>query len=242
LSRIADHPSNVDYLALRGQLTTMDELLRTSGVENEFVMHSLNHWIKTLSQSEVEQIELSGEGQSGVIRLEDLVSGKQQARFQEQSVRALRCSIARTLLVGSFRDFAARLADSPLLQWFCQVAQLDRVKVPAKSTLQRYATWLPEEEMREVINVLLCKAGAAMAAGKPDVVSGPDDKSPGYFVPLVRLEEKYGKKLSVSEGNAPSSSSGKAHVAIGPWRPGAAIAIVWLPPATPPNRQSLCTD
>src|SRR6201989_2281779 len=157
---------NVDYLALRGQLTTMDELLRTSGVENEFVMRSLNHWIKTLSQSEMEQIELSGEGQSGVIRLEDLVSGKQQARFQEQSVRALRCSIARTLLVGSFRDFAARLADSPLLQWFCEVAQLDRVKVPAKSTVQRYATWLPEEQMREVINVLLCKAGAAMASGK----------------------------------------------------------------------------
>jgi hypothetical protein len=44
-----------------------------------------------------------------------------------------------------FRDFAARLADSPLLQWFCQVAQLDRVKVPAKSTIQRYSTWLPEE-------------------------------------------------------------------------------------------------
>ena len=45
-------------------------------------------------------------------------------------------------------------------------AQLDRVKVPAKSTVQRYATWLPEEEMREVINVLLRKAGAAMADGK----------------------------------------------------------------------------
>ncbi len=89
-----------------------------------------------------------------------------QSRFQEQSVRALRCSIARTLSVGSFRDFAARLADSPLLQWFCQVAQLDLVKVPAKSTVQRYATWLPQEEMREVINVLLCKAVAAMAAGK----------------------------------------------------------------------------
>src|ERR1700739_3527035 len=158
---------NVDYLALRGQLTTIDELLRTSGVENEFVRLSLEHWIKTLSESKVEQIELSGEGQSGVIGLEDLVSGKQQVRFQEHSVRALRCSIARTLLGGSFRDFAARLADSPLLQWFCQVAQLDRVKVPAKSTLQRYATWLPnEEEMREVINELLRKAGAAIADGK----------------------------------------------------------------------------
>ena len=146
---------NVDYLSLRGQLTTMDELLRTSGVENEFVTRSLKHWVKTLSQSKVEQIELSGEGKCGVIRLEDLVGGKQQVRFQEHSIRALRCTIARTLLGGSFRDFAARMADSPLLQWFCQVGQLDRVKVPAKSTIQRYATWLPEEEMREVINGLL---------------------------------------------------------------------------------------
>jgi len=157
---------NVDYLALRGQLITMDELLRTSGVENQFVTRSLKHWVKTLSESKVEQIELSGEGQCGVIGLEELVSAQQQVRFQEHSIRALRCTIARTLLGGSFRDFAARLADSPLLQWFCQVGQLDRVKVPAKSTLQRYGTWLPEEEMREVINGLLRKAGAALADGK----------------------------------------------------------------------------
>jgi hypothetical protein len=86
---------NVDYLALRGQLTTMDELLQTSGVENEFIMRSLSHWIKTLSESEVEQIELSGEGQSGVIRLEDLVSGRQQQRFTRtfcQSVEMLDCA------------------------------------------------------------------------------------------------------------------------------------------------------
>jgi hypothetical protein len=157
---------NVDYLALRGQLTVMDELLRTSGVENEFVLLSLQHWVKTLSQSKVEQIELSGEGKCGVIRLEELISGRQQERFQQHSSRALRCTIARTLLGGSFRDFAVRLADSPLLQWFCQVGQLERVKVPAKSTLQRYATWLPEKEMREVINGLLRKAGAAIADGK----------------------------------------------------------------------------
>ena len=156
---------NVDNLALRGELTTMDELLRTSGVENEFVMRSLKHWVKTLSQSEAERMELSGEGQSGVIRLGELVRGKQQVRFQKHSIRALRCTIDRTLLGGSFRDFAARLADSPLLQWFCRVGQPDRVKVPAKSTVQRYATWLPHEEMREVIN-LLRKAGVALEDGK----------------------------------------------------------------------------
>jgi len=157
---------NVDYLALRGQLTTMDELLRSSGVENEFVARSLKHWIKTLTQSKIEQIELSGEGRCGVIELQELVRGRQQERFQEHSIRALRCTVARTLLGGSFRDFAARLADSPLLQWFCRVGQLDRVRVPAKSTLQRYNNWLPEEDLREVINGLLRKAGAPIADGK----------------------------------------------------------------------------
>src|SRR6478672_1518060 len=73
---------NVDYLALRGQLVAMDELLRTSGLENEFILRSLKHWFKTLSQSEVEAIELSGEGQRGVIRLEELIRGEQQVRFQ----------------------------------------------------------------------------------------------------------------------------------------------------------------
>jgi hypothetical protein len=51
---------NVDYLDLRGQLITIYELLRSSGVENEFVARSLKHWIKTLTQSKIEQIELSG--------------------------------------------------------------------------------------------------------------------------------------------------------------------------------------
>src|ERR1700682_5815363 len=77
---------NVDYLALREQLTTMDELLRTSGVENEFVRHSLEHWIKTLSESKVEQIELSGEGQSGVIELGDLVMEVKAQRGMKRSV------------------------------------------------------------------------------------------------------------------------------------------------------------
>jgi hypothetical protein len=157
---------NVDYLALREQLKVMDELLATSGLEQDFILRSLKDWIKTLSQSQAEQVELSGEGQSGVIKLEELIGGGQQIRFQEHSIRALRCNIARTLLGGSFRDFAARLADSPLLQWFCRVGQLDRVRVPAKSTLQRYATWLPQEEMREVINGLLRKVGAAPEEGK----------------------------------------------------------------------------
>jgi hypothetical protein len=159
---------NVDYLTLRGQLTTIDELLETSGIEKDFVKRSLDHWVRTLHRSRVKemQMEPGGEGTPALISLGDLLGARQQALFQEHSIRALRCTIARTLLKENFRDFAARMADSPLLQWFCQVGELDRVKVPAKSTLQRYATWLPEEQMREVINGLLRKAGAAMIDGK----------------------------------------------------------------------------
>lgn len=37
------------------------------------------------------------------------------------------------------------------------MSQLDKVTVPGKSTLQRYETWLPEEEMRPLIEQLLCQ-------------------------------------------------------------------------------------
>jgi len=47
----------------------------------------LEHWIKTLSKSEVEQIELSAK-QSGVIQLEDLSVESDNKRFQEHSIRA----------------------------------------------------------------------------------------------------------------------------------------------------------
>jgi hypothetical protein len=49
---------NVDYLTLRGQLTTIDELLRTSGVEKDFVMRSLEHWVRALHGSKVREMQM----------------------------------------------------------------------------------------------------------------------------------------------------------------------------------------
>src|ERR1035441_9535140 len=34
---------------------------------------------------------------------------------------------------------------------------MDKVTVPGKSTLQRYETWLPDEQMRPLIEQLLCQ-------------------------------------------------------------------------------------
>jgi hypothetical protein len=50
---------------------------------------------------------------------------------------------------------ATRLADSPLLQHFCGIGEVDRVRVPAKSTLQRYANRWSEKEVRELVEAVL---------------------------------------------------------------------------------------
>jgi hypothetical protein len=59
------------------------------------------------------------------------------------------------LLKEDFRSFSVRLADSPLLQRFVGIARLDAVVVPSKSSLQRYEQWLPEGEVRAVVERLL---------------------------------------------------------------------------------------
>ena len=41
------------------------------------------------------------------------------------------------------------------MQWFCGLGQIDKITVPSKSSLQRYQTWLPEEQMRPLMEQLL---------------------------------------------------------------------------------------
>lgn len=130
---------NVDYRQLRDQLLSIEDLLISSGLETQFLEADLRRWL--------------GRRQK--------VSAKAQRAHQLHSQRALRCNIARTLLAEDYRGFAARLADSPLLQHFCMVSQVDVVKVPAKSTLQRYDLWWPEAEVRGLIYQLLSLGATA---------------------------------------------------------------------------------
>lgn len=140
---------NVDYQEFRRQLERIDQLLDTGGVEADFVRASLAHW-SAQTTTPLAQLNIH-----------------QQQRFQQHSVRALRCNIARTLVAESVRGFSCRLADSPLLQWFCQVDQLDTVRVPSKSTVDRYAHWLPAARLDAVIHPLLQRAGLAATDTTP---------------------------------------------------------------------------
>jgi hypothetical protein len=124
---------NVDYREFRRQLLRIDQLLVQGGVETQLLESDLQCWV--------------GRGKR-------LGARAQQTR-QLHSRRALRCNLARLLLQEDYRGLAARLADSPLLQFFCGISEVDRIKVPSKSTLQRYDQWWPEVQVRQVIHHLL---------------------------------------------------------------------------------------
>jgi hypothetical protein len=127
---------NVDYLTLRQRLEQIDALLR-AGLERDFVERALAQWQRE-DQREPTAAEL--------------------IKFQERSRRALRCTILRTLLPDHYRRFSCQLAGNPLYQWFCGIDTLEVVRVPSKSELQRFAHWLPAEQMRSLIDGLLTGA------------------------------------------------------------------------------------
>src|SRR5512143_1489747 len=130
---------NVDYRELRDQLLRIDSLLLTSGLETRLLQKDLTCWL--------------GKRKSNRARA-------QQTR-QRHCRRALRCNIARLLIGEDYRGFAARLADSPLLQYFCGVSELPCITVPSKSTLERYDKWWPQAEVRQAIHELLAQGATA---------------------------------------------------------------------------------
>jgi len=124
---------NVDYREFRDQLLRIDQLLFQSDLETQFMEADLKRWLGRRQQ----------------------VSAKAQQNHQRHARRALRCNIARILLAENYRGFAVRLADSPVLQYFCGLSEVGRVCVPSKSALQRYYLWWSETEVRSLIHQLL---------------------------------------------------------------------------------------
>lgn len=144
---------NVDYQEFKATLLRIDELLHKADLESEFVRHYL--W-------EVERVRAEMAGRHGHEPRQ--LSAKAVTRIAEHAVLALRCNIARALMGGSYREFSRRLADSPLLQWFCGLSRLDVVRVPSKSALERYGKLVPEQMVREVVDHLNQMAAAAATA------------------------------------------------------------------------------
>jgi hypothetical protein len=139
----------VEFRVWKQQLERIHELLRLSGVEESFQRLSL-------ARRDAEERRLAAADNRPCRAL----SPVEQASYQRLSSQALRCTVARTLLGLSLREFSCRLAESALLQWFCKLDRIDTVRIPGKSALERYGCWLPQEQMRRVIETLLEAASA----------------------------------------------------------------------------------
>ena len=89
---------------------------------------------------------------------------QEKIKLQEQALVAFRTCIARALTGESFRDFHIRLADSAVLQWFCRIDLVSHVRVPSKSSLERFEKYFSKECMDEAnARLLLSTTGKAHA-------------------------------------------------------------------------------
>ena len=137
----------IEFRVWKKKLERISEILGLSEVEKSFQRLSLGR------RNEDEQREAEKEN-----RPFRPLSVGEQASYQRLSSQVLRCNVAQTLMGEDFRGFSCRLSESELLQWFCKLDRLEGVRIPGKSTLQRYSQWLPEVDMRKVIDTLLVAA------------------------------------------------------------------------------------
>jgi hypothetical protein len=118
----------LDYREQRALFQNIDHILSASGLEEEFIALSLaGRKIDTRTAT--------------AARLQS---------FARYSVLALRSNIARTLTGLDHREFATRLADSSLLQWFLRVGEMGSIKTFSKSTSDRLSRWVGEQAVRDI--------------------------------------------------------------------------------------------
>lgn len=151
----------VDFRDYCDRFATIDRMLLEGGVEAVFIQAAV--------------AEKAAEWEAA--------SAAQLQRFARDSVLALRCNVARLLTGLSFREFAVRAADRPILQWFLRISALDIIMVPAKSTLERFSKWVSEETMTQIHLKLLTQAVTPARAGAPQPLglTGGMDLTEAFF-------------------------------------------------------------
>jgi IS5 family transposase len=142
---------NVDYQEFRSTLLRIDEILKRSGAERQFIDERVAAYRQAAEEKGREA---------------EAVSPGELSEVARQASQALRGNITRQLLGESARGLSTRLADSPLLQSFCGIARLDVIRVPGKSTVDRYGKLVDEEAIRKVIDQVSRAAAQPARRGK----------------------------------------------------------------------------
>lgn len=134
---------NVDYAEFEATLSRVQEILDISGVEQAFVEHRL----------EAYEIEARARAiEAGKAPRE--ISSRELGHVVKQALQGLRCNIARELTGEDCRTFSTHLAESALLRHFCLIDGIHPIRVPSKSTIDRYSRLVPQGLVREVVDQL----------------------------------------------------------------------------------------
>lgn len=143
---------NVDYTSFRETLFRIEEIIVTGGLDKAVMINAVSAAESEAAKHAAE----TGEVFTGL-------KAKAILQIQKSAEQALRCSIARHLIGVPYRIFSSRLADSPLLQHFCLIDRLEGIRVPGKSTLQRYEKMVSESMIREITNKLTLLANSTIS-------------------------------------------------------------------------------
>jgi len=135
-----------DFLEKRALFEQIDAILRRSRLDELFVRFALE---------------------------EHSVPSKNRERFLRHSFTAFRCCLVR-YLEGNLpvRQLSNALAESHLLQWFCHLGNFGAIKVPSKSTLDRYERWISTPKLDRLIERLIALAAQERGDGEGHQVLG----------------------------------------------------------------------
>jgi len=120
----------LEFQQYKQQLDDIDEQLITFDMEKELIKKSLLRLEKELGSS--------------------LSENRFSTLIKHHSI-ALRCTIARRLLGSSFRQFHVELSQSFILQGFVGILNIDTVRIPSKSQLERYEKFFSQQDIDFVI-------------------------------------------------------------------------------------------
>ena len=156
---------NKDYTDFKNLLERIDELLINSDIEELAFQSLINSKKKEIGCDSNEAFLFT-----------------QKVRIKKMAIKALRCNIARHLTQESFRCFAAHLADSALLQRFCGLATVEKIRIPGKSCLENYSKLFDESSIRGWIMGLLNQSNREKRSDYQALdLENPVDFSEVYF-------------------------------------------------------------
>ena len=156
--RLPEVIGNLDYELFRNNLNRIDELIRLGELEKPFIEYRLNQ-------------AASHPG------FKKKLKAKTIQWLIQKTQEGFRCVLVLKLTGLSFRKLAERLADSPLLQRFCLLNRIDKIKVPSKSQIERYEKMFPESLVNEVIEQLRQLASFPQGEGEKQVLGLKDELS-----------------------------------------------------------------